>query len=237
MVRAMPQPISADRSSYTEMVVLTGDIIGSTKLAPEEVDAAMRELELASQDFHREWIGSGEPRFTRFRGDGWQSTGVPPAQALRAALFFRARLSALGRPFDTRISVGIGAGSLETEAPDLAGAAGPAFELSGRGLDRMPHARRFAVAWENPPDGAPLIEAIFALSDEISRQWTPRQAEVFARALGPRRRPNQEELAAVLGVKQQVIARHLAGGGDWALREGLDAVFRALHALEGGEGP
>jgi hypothetical protein len=222
-------PPNVDRNDYSELVVLTGDIVGSTKLTVVELDAAMRELELASHDFYREWVGSGGPRFTRFRGDGWQSTGVPPDQALRAALFFRARLSALGRSFDTRISIGIGTGSIETGATDLSGAFGPAFELAGRGLDRMPHARRFAVAWEDPPDGAPLIEAIFALSDEISRQWTPRQAEVFANALGPKQRPNQEQLAAILGVTQQVVAQHLAGGGDWALREGLGA-------LEGSEG-
>ena len=97
-------------------------------------------------------------------------------------------------------------------------------ELSGHGLDEMRHVRRFSVAWERAPAAAPLVQAIFSLADEISRKWTPGQAKVFARLLTERPRPNQERLAAALGITQQTVAEHLAGGGDWALKEALAAV-------------
>ncbi len=146
---------------------------------------------------------------------------------MRAALFFRARLGALGRSFDTRISIGVGSGWL-SEAPSLNLASGPAFELSGRGLDSLPHAQHFAIAWEAPPPEAPLVQTIFALADEISRKWTPRQAQVFAASLLAREPRNQVRLGEALGVTQQTVAEHLAGGGDWALQE-------ALKVLEDGE--
>lgn len=215
--------MTSEKTPHLELVVLTGDIVGSSRLAPTELDSAFRALELAAFDITRDW-GHGHARFTRFRGDGWQSSGIAPNFSLRAALILRARLRRLGRSFDTRISIGIGQGQLAPDALDLNAASGPAFELSGRGLDKMAHAPRFAIAWQTPPDAAVFIQSIFALCDEISRHWTPRQAEVFAHMLGPARRPNQESLALLLDIKQQVVARHLVAGGDWALRQALDTL-------------
>lgn len=229
---------------FAEVVVFTGDLVGSSKLSPGELSEAMRALESASRamedrmgvmqprftefrgdqargspDFSPEW----EPRFSSFRGDGWQCIGPEPRFALRGALLMRARLGMLGRSFDTRVSIGIGAGRL-TEELDLNFGSGPAFELSGRALDSMPYVRRFSVAWEHPPEDAALLQAIFALADEVSRKWTPAQAKVFAHLLVERERPNQEALAGVLGIRQQTVAEHLAGGGDWAIQEALKAV-------------
>jgi hypothetical protein len=240
----MPRSESPSRHEFPEIVVFTGDLVGSSKLAPEALADAMRELERASYDVARVWSPADsrvtrfqddrsrgspdfpsdwEPRFSAFRGDGWQCLGPEPKHALRGALILRARLSALGRLFDTRISIGIGSGSL-TERLDLNIATGPAFELSGRGLDGMEHTRRFAIAWEEPPEEAPLLRAIVALADEISRNWTPGQGKVFARLLLERQRPSQEALARALDITQQTVAGHLSGGGDWALNEALKAV-------------
>lgn len=220
----MPHSQRQSKSQFVqapELVVLTGDLVSSSKLSPEAVAEAIRALEGAAREAATR--GTGPARFTRFRGDGWQCLGPSPKFALRTALLLRARLSALGRAYDTRISVGIGAGALD-RSDALDGAAGPALEISGRGLDRLPHGQRFAIAWESPPPGAGLIRAIFALADEISRNWTPAQARVFAAALGPLQRPNQEALARDLDIAQQAVAKHLASGGDWALREALDAL-------------
>lgn len=220
----MPQPQSqTSRHEAPEIVVFTGDIVASSKLGPDARSEAMQVLGAASRDVARVRGAGLGARFSSFRGDSWQCLGPEPAYALRGALILRARLGTLGRPFDTRISIGIGSGLL-TEDEDLRLASGPAFELSGRGLDDMPHARRFAVAWEDPPGDAPLVRAVFALADEISRNWTPGQARVFARLLVETRRPSQEALARALDITQQTVAGHLAGGGDWALQDALDAM-------------
>ena len=214
---------------YAEVVVFTGDLVDSSKLSPDDLADAMRALESASGDMVRELglspssFPEPEPRFSSFRGDGWQCLGPAPRFALRGALLMRAHLGMLGRSFDTRISVGIGSGRV-TDTPDLNVASGPAFELSGRSLDAMPYVRRFSVAWEDPPEQAGFVQAIFSLADEISRKWTPAQAKVFARLLVERQRPSQEKLASELGIRQQTVADHLAGGGDWALQEALKAV-------------
>ena len=104
-------------------------------------------------------------------------------------------------------------------------ASGPAFEVSGRGLDRIPRAQQLAIHWSSPPPGAPVVGAVFALCDEISRLWTRRQAEVLVETLSPGEE-RQQALASHHGVSQQAIAKRLSGGGDWALQ-------RAMAALEG----
>lgn len=231
---------SRSRQDHSEIVVFTGDLVGSSRLSPADLSEAMRTLEAAARDMARrpavrrggpDW----QPRFSAFRGDGWQCIGPAPRFALRGALLMRAHLGTLGRPFDTRVSIGIGSGwttdarddpldDAPGDAPGLGVASGPAFELSGRALDTMKAAQRFAIAWQQPPEGAPLIAAILALCDEISRKWTPKQAEVFQHLLGEHPRLNQEALARALGKTQQTIAEHLAAGGDWALQEALRAV-------------
>lgn len=220
-----------DRRELAEVVVFTGDLVGSSKLSSAELTEALQALDAASGRVGHVWslirgvAPTWDPRFSSFRGDGWQCLVPEPAFALRSALILRAHLAALGRPFDTRISIGIGTGELPEHG--LGAATGPAFELSGRGLDDMRHAQRFLVAWQRPPADAPFLRAIFALADEISRKWTPAQAKVFARLLADHPRPSQERLATALGITQQTVAEHLAGGGDWALKD-------ALSALEGG---
>jgi hypothetical protein len=205
---------------YSELTVLTGDIVASSRLSTHELNSAFLTLESASSEVMRLW-GHGHTRFTRFRGDGWQCLGPVPPKLLRALLYLRARLRSLGRNFDTRISAGIGPGEL-VEDSDLSGAAGGAFEAAGEGLDRMSHAARFAAAWAELPAGAGSTEAIFALCDEVSRRWTPRQAEVFSIRLALDK--TQTEIAEDLEITQQSVARHLTAGGDWALGQALDAL-------------
>jgi hypothetical protein len=218
----MPQSQSQARTDAPDLAVLTGDIIRSSKLAPEALDAAMEAIARGAAAMSG-WEGAADAAFVRFRGDGWQCLAPAPVMALRAALFLRAHLRAIDRETDTRVSVGIGPGTLPASG-DLAAAGGPAFEVSGRGLDKMPRAQQLAIDWSRPPAAAPVIGAVFALADEISRLWTPHQAEVLIETLSPGDEI-QEALAAQRGVTQQAIAKRLRGGGDWALQ-------RAMAALE-----
>lgn len=209
---------------HSELAVLTGDIIRSARLAPGTLDEVMAALAQGAAAMSK-WDGARAAAFTRFRGDGWQCLAPAPRLALRATLFLRAHVRALDRDADTRVSAGLGDGTLPKNA-DLAAAGGPAFETSGRGLDEMPRAAQFAVAWASPPPAAAQIGAIFALADEISRLWTARQAETLIETLAPGDAA-QREIADKRGVSQQAIAKRLSAGGDWALQRALAAVEAA----------
>jgi hypothetical protein len=216
----------ASRQAPQALAVLTGDLVKSSRLSEAALDAAMEALRVGAATLG-EWRGEAPGQFSRFRGDGWQCVAPSPVLALRACLYLRACLRQLGREFETRISVGIGPGSLSSDAPErwnaLAAASGAAFELSGRGLDDMNRARLLVIDWSEPPADATLIDAIFALSDEISRLWTPRQAQFLVETLSPGDTP-QERLAERRGITQQTVAAHLRAGGEWALRTALTSV-------------
>ena len=199
-----------------ELAVLTGDIVASSHLSPADLDDVLAAVAACAQTA-ASWTGT-RARFGRYRGDGWQCLGPSPALSLRAALFIRAGLRARRRDLDTRISIGIGTGAV----PDagVAAASGSAFERSGAGLDGMGRAARFSVASSGEPG---LQGAVLSLADEISRRWTARQAEVFVHALPPDA-PTQSVMGKRLGISQQMVAKHLRAGGDWALREAMAAL-------------
>lgn len=221
MTQSQRQTARVDTSN---VAVLTGDMVKSSNLSASELDHAMEALREGAEAL-RGWSGvDGAPggHFSRFRGDGWQCA-APPVLALRACLCLRARLRRLGRKFETRISVGIGPRSRDGSDAVTGALDGAAFTLSGHGLDDMTRSRLLVIAWHEPPAGAALIDAVFALTDEISREWTPRQAEFLLESLSPGEEA-QEVLAERSGISQQAVAKHLRAGGDRALRLALDAV-------------
>ena len=226
MISSQPRASSQEPPA---LAVLTGDIVKSGRWSASAWDEAMDSLQAGAKTFV-DWRRDASGHFFRFRGDGWQCVAPGPALALRASLYLRACLRRLGREFETRISVGIGPGNLSSGAPggwnELAAATGAAFELSGRKLDEMARSRLLVVNWSHPPRDAALVDGIFALTDDISRLWTPRQAQLLVETLSPGASP-QEALAERHGITQQAVAKHLRAGGDWALRLALEALERA----------
>jgi len=202
--------------------VFTGDVVRSSRLGPSELDHLLDRLRSAA-DETADWIeGDFNPRFTRFRGDGWQCLAPSPALSLRTMLYFRACLRSSDRGFDTRISVGIGSGD-QGDFNDLSRAVGSAFEISGHGLDTSRGPARWLAKGESVSADR---QSVIALCDEISRRWTKAQARVFRLRLllGY---DSQIEIAAKIGVSQQMVAKHLSAGGAWALSEavaGMEAV-------------
>lgn len=196
-----------------KLAVLTGDMIASTA-APDRLAAAMSVLAQATEEFAA--FSPLPPRFTRFRGDGWQCV-VPAGMALRAAMVVTARLRAADTGLRTRIAIGIG--RVETlGSRDLADAAGPAFTASGRALDTMARGRIWAVAGEV----APWHDALIALAEWHSARWSREQAEAMAIALTTDD-ATQSQIAKSLNITRQAWQARLSGAGYAAWRPALRA--------------
>lgn len=178
--------------------VLTGDIIGSTKLGPEQLDAAMalpRRLAKEFEQAHPDAV-VGQPDV--FRGDSWQLCLNRPALAVTAAVFVRAGFKA--DDFDTRI--GIGLGPVERLHPErVSESSGPAFARSGGTLDKLGKHRALALDGagyldegghvRSPVD--PLVAGVGLLDAHITR-WTQREAIAV---YGTLRKLSQDEIAAL----------------------------------------
>jgi hypothetical protein len=160
--------------------VLTGDIIGSTKLGPERLEAAMSLLRRLAKEFDQVHPGSvvGQPDV--FRGDSWQLCLQQPALAVTTAVFIRAGLKT--DSFDSRI--GIGWGSVDRLHKErISESSGPAFVQSGQALDQLGKERSLAL----PPSGEPtltgfaypaiaLLNVGVGLLDALLTRWTQRES-------------------------------------------------------------
>ena len=165
----------------TSLAVLTGDVIGSTKLASGTLTELRKAVVAVAEQFARDHPGAllGEADF--FRGDAWQLVLAEPGLALRLSLTIRAYLR-FALKVDTRVSIGVGAGEVNLDQVSLS--TGEAFVLSGRGLDGMtsyfelggalPERTGLAAAW---------FRTLVELTSGLARRWKPGQAEVLFTAL------------------------------------------------------
>lgn len=199
--------------------VLTGDLIGSTKLTADEMGAARESLLAAITLFnHTEGeLVVGQPEF--FRGDAWQFLIHTPAMALRMALFLRARLRA-ETATDTRISIGIGDVS-EINPHRISLSRGEAFILSGHALDKM--TGYFDLTAALPDRAGPLaiwLPVVMHLCSGLTRNWTRRQAEITWHALMSKN-TTHESIADDLipPIKKQTVTESLRGANWRALQE------------------
>ena len=210
--------------------VLTGDVVGSSKLE----DAARRELPGALQQAAaaaRALLGKAVPLDADvFRGDGWQLVVADAKLGLRAAVFFRAYLHGRAAPSGlvSRIAIGIGPIQFVPQGQVSQGD-GPAFRESGKALESMPKMRRLAlsVAGTKTPAG---IGPVIDLMDTVMERWTEKQALAV---VGMLQGMPQSQIAGLWSpaVTQPVVARHLRQAGWEAVAAGLAYVENTLDEL------
>jgi hypothetical protein len=196
--------------------ILTGDLIGSTGHPAGKVDAAMHVVRTAAASIAAWHSLYSDTRFTRFRGDGWQIYLAEPQFCLRAALYIAASLRAKDTGMATRVSIAVGlSDNLGTH--DLADAAGPVFQLSGRELDSMPRLAQIAMAGLSIGERDKIIARQMF---ERTTRWTVQQAEAMALYLHPDN-PTLQDIAPTLGISPQAVNYRLGGAGASQLRMNL----------------
>ncbi|SMR72916.1 hypothetical protein SAMN04488030_1664 [Aliiroseovarius halocynthiae] len=209
--------------TLTNIAVLTGDIIGSTQMSPEDLERAFDAL-TTSAEVQAEWHGESL-HFTRQRGDGWQVRLARPELALRSALAFRAALRCEGKEFSTYMGLATGHAKPHISGVDLNTSTEQVFVGSGHQLDCMKliYAN---IEMLHATNGS--VGAAFVLADRISQSWTPAQAAAMLPMLAPGNSPSHSEVARALGKSRQAVAKALEGAG-------YDAVWMALGNIENEE--
>ncbi|MCW1917705.1 hypothetical protein NX862_02970 [Rhodobacter sp. KR11] len=224
-----------------EAAILTGDLIGSTEAPPGATEAA---LGLIAQTLIAQALiappsdttetatphpmatraePTPAPRFTLFRGDGWQCA-LAPDQAPRMALRLLACLTAAGG-LQSRIAIGLGAVEDWGKGGDLSQARGSALTASGRALDAMTGLLALAAP-DLPATIAHRDQALIRLWEVIARRWSPAQAEAMDLALQGLR---QTEIAARLGVSPQAVSLRLKAAEAGAVIDSLTLWEAAMR--------
>lgn len=204
-----------------EHAVLTGDIINSSRLAPAQLRSVRTIISSSVTAIGRWHRGLVPAKVEFFRGDGWQFVLSDPSHALRAALYLRASLRARGLA-DTRISIGI-ASPGRSSSRRIGTSTGPAFTLSGRGLDHLPPSSSLTIELSSNLEPLTSYLRLTAhLCDALLLRWTHRQAQLLCIALRPTE-PSYESIAQRLTppVTKQAVAKNLKSANYPVLREAI----------------
>ena len=187
-------------------IVITGDIIGSSKLVESARQQTLNELIRGIFGTLKQlWPGAEDLRTEAVQGDAFQVFVRHDADGLRAAFVIKSfclaqpKLSASYR-IDCRLSIGLGATTL-LHPDTLAASGGEAFEYSGRGLKSIvPEGPQ--IIFKAPGDG--FTEAIMmglALADALIRHWTAAQSQaVLLRLIYTQK--NDEWLGSQIGISR-----------------------------------
>jgi tRNA(Met) C34 N-acetyltransferase TmcA len=111
--------------------VVTGDVVNSQKIAPENYQKMLAILESTLVELTKQT----DARFDMYRGDAFQIVFFEPADAVLSALKIRLTLKTSELQIDARQCIGVGEAMYLGK--DTKTSTGEAFVLSGTGLDKL----------------------------------------------------------------------------------------------------
>jgi hypothetical protein len=203
--------------------VLTGDIVKSREIAARSqlIEVLKEALEAAKEQHHAE--------YDLYRGDSFQVV-VPsaPAAAL-VAMVIRAKLKSHSpkgsEPWDVRISIGVG--EITYRGAKITESDGPAFLLSGQGMEELNKKNRRLIVkapWEEADRSLSLVTRF---ADDIVSNWSRYSAETAFYGLVYNE--SQSVLAKRLGKSQSTIHDRIATAKLELVRAYIQHVKEHVH--------
>lgn len=176
--------------------VITGDIVNSSNLD----DSQKRIVQDSVSQLNNEKILL-KPKF--FRGDSFQ-LAVKPEIALIFALKIRADLRRRNQINDARVSIGIGEVSFWNE--DVLLSEGPAFEHSGKKLDKLKEIGLRIAVTTGCQELDEELETYCFMADVLLKSLSSVQANVLFYKLD---KIPQEEIGRLLEISQPSVSKTL----------------------------
>lgn len=205
--------------------ILTGDIVGSSKLTTTQRKKLLGILKKTSQELRRMYKNIVPFKIDIFRGDSWQLFVADPKFSLRIALLFRSTLKGKMdiRGFDSKIFIGVGTiDSLPGERVSLGH--GEAFILSGRGLENL---RKNRMGIDYPAfDKNDYLKVIIELVDVFASNWTVKQSIAIRGALKDWSQQRIAESWEGDELTQQAVQKHLVSS-HWSA---IESVLNKIEA-------
>ena len=187
--------------------VVTGDIIGSSRLSPPRREKLLEVMKRGGGEV-RKLMGAAMPwDVDIYSGDTWQFVMAQPGLALKAAIFYRAYIKASLEKADTRFVVALGTISLFPQNRVSEGD-GEAFRRSGRLLQDNDRRQNMRFAYPESPRER-VWDVAFALLDGIiTHGWSEKGARAV---LGAIQKWPQQKIAELWlpPISQPTVAEHL----------------------------
>lgn len=205
--------------------VLTGDIVGSTKLNIDNKYKISNVLRSTTSKISKYFQYSIHSNIDIFRGDSWQMVITTPKKALRIGLLLRALL--ISEPgynqLDTRFSIGFGTIDYLPDNQISIGN-GEAFYLSGKGLESLRKNNNMCLNFSHTIHSSTTqaLNVIVRLIDLHVLTWTKKQSEAVAGALVGLTQREIADTWVEEPVSQQAISQHLESAGWAQINDGIE---------------
>jgi hypothetical protein len=216
--------------------IITGDVVGFTKLDRENRDNLIDALKKTIDDIsYRE----GKERtlaFEMYRGDSFQIKVTTAKDSLRVALLIRLRLISARESFknsssrkistwDARLSIGIG--SIDFAKETISTSDGEAFRYSGRAFDSLNKIDRLIIRTSNQEMNEEFDVECF-MADTIIKKLSDKQAKITYGYLLEEN--TQKFIAEKMGLTPQAVNKSLQLGGI-ALHKFIERFERLIERL------
>lgn len=197
--------------------IITADVINSTALPSERLNADLREI--------LKTFGKEKKHWEIYRGDEFQIRNENAQDAFETVIFIKTCLIAKG--LDARFSIGIG--DITYEAPSVKESNGEAFIFSGKTLDILKEQKSQSIMVKTASqDFDDTMNLIFQYLETIAQNWTESSANFIHQQMKFRDK-NQTEIAALLSVTQGAYSRGLKRA-NYDLIVETDRFFRKKTA-------
>jgi hypothetical protein len=210
--------------------VVTGDVVGSTKLKPLEREALFQVMREGSHELQA-WLGKKKMplEVDIYGGDTWQILLTDPGKTLAAGLFFRAFLRSRAPRRDTRFVAAVGPIDFVPRNKVSEGD-GEAFRLSGQGLAELKK-RRMGFAGLDL-SATRQWDLVFELIDALATRWPEKRALAVTGAV---RDWTQEQIGQLWdpAIEQSTVNVHLKGAGWASIKRVLDEFQAYWDAYDG----
>ncbi len=201
--------------------VITGDIIGFTKVAPQYRQELVHKVEALIQS----WV-EDKADAQIFRGDSYQLVLSRPDMALRRSIqlicWFKMHLPGAELHLATRISIGVG--TIAYKGTTVLSSEGEAFHLSGRNFDLLGNEEYLGV-YTSDEDKNKAFKIILIFINKYISNWTRGQAEVLFWLLEGK---TQQEIADMLSVSQPSVNSRLKLSGWRELEPAIEYISTVI---------
>lgn len=193
--------------------IITADVINSTKLPSESLNADLRDV--------LKMLGNEKKDWEIYRGDEFQIRNEDPAQAFETVIFIKTCLISKG--IDARFSIGIGGVSFE--ASSIKESNGEAYVFSGKTLEMLKDNKLQSIMLKtHNEDLDATFNLIFQYLEVVAQNWTESSANFIHQQMLMKDK-NQTEIAAKLSVTQGAFSRGLKRANYDLIAE-TDKFFR-----------
>lgn len=189
--------------NLTTHAVITGDVVNSRGIS-DKADL----MEVLDSTMHH-IVSRFDANFEIYRGDSFQLDIPNPQDVVTAAILIRsdiiARSQSKKNRFDARLSIGVG--EREYTAKRITSSGGPAYELSGDGMDEIAKKKDRLIIKTPSNQITHELDLITQFADDIISNWSHYSAEVVFWSLY--QTESQFEIAKLIGRSQPTVNTRL----------------------------